>query len=174
MIVISYLISSYNYIIGFLLVLCESFIPILPLGLFITLNVNSFGFIIGTIISWIGTSLGSILCYLIFSKILKKRVLNARAVSKFKNIKFSNLVLIVSLPFTPSFLVNLISGICLVPFNKYFFSILIGKIFIVLFWSFIGYNIINYYNNFSIILYLFVIIILLYFISKYISKKFDL
>lgn len=56
-----------------------------------------------------------------FSKILKKRVLNARAVSKFKNIKFSNLVLIVSLPFTPSFLVNLISGICLVPFNKYFF-----------------------------------------------------
>ena len=49
------LIASGGLIIGFLLVLLEAFLPILPLGVFVSLNINAFGFLTGIVISWSAT-----------------------------------------------------------------------------------------------------------------------
>ena len=71
--IIKYLIENSTDIIetggiltGFLLVFIECFIPALPLSVFVALNVNAFGFLIGCIISWLATCLGSYICYKIF------------------------------------------------------------------------------------------------------------
>ena len=59
-------ISDGGIIFGFFIVFIECFIPALPLSVFVALNVNAFGFFVGTFISWIATSLGSIICYTLF------------------------------------------------------------------------------------------------------------
>ena len=68
-------ISEGGLIFGFILILLESFIPVLPLGIFVALNVNAFGSIIGITLSWIATCLGCFLSYLILSYI-SERILN--------------------------------------------------------------------------------------------------
>ena len=61
---------------GFFIVILESIIPMLPLAVFIAINMIAFGNFFGFIISWIGTILGCSLAYSFFRKlrdpILKK------------------------------------------------------------------------------------------------------
>ena len=59
------LIQEGGFIIGFLLIILEAFIPILPLGAFVTLNMNAFGSFIGILLSWTATVVGSFLMYLL-------------------------------------------------------------------------------------------------------------
>ena len=66
------LIQNGGFIIGFLIIVLEAFIPILPLGLFITLNVNAFGTLAGLLLSWTAAILGSYLMYLICTYISNK------------------------------------------------------------------------------------------------------
>mgnify|MGYP003292534581 CR=1 FL=1 len=73
--IITQLLQSGGIIIGILLVLSEAIIPMLPLGVFITFNVNAFGLIIGILISWFGTCFGCYLAFLFF-RFLSKRFFN--------------------------------------------------------------------------------------------------
>ena len=50
---------------GVFLIILESIFPMLPLSVFITLNMISFGSFFGFIISWLSTIIG---CMLFFSK----------------------------------------------------------------------------------------------------------
>ena len=105
------LIQEGGFIIGFLLIILEAFIPILPLGAFVTLNMNAFGSFIGILLSWTATVVGSFLMYLLCRYIstqiiykfikdkTKEKILNTT--EHFKRIKFTSLVLIITLPFTP-------------------------------------------------------------------------
>ena len=48
-------ISQGGILFGFFLIFLESFLPVLPLGVFVALNVNAFGGILGFGRSWIAT-----------------------------------------------------------------------------------------------------------------------
>ena len=48
---------------GFLLVFLESMIPILPLSVFVAINIFTYGNVIGFIVSYLGTVTGSICAY---------------------------------------------------------------------------------------------------------------
>ncbi len=114
-------IAEGGMIVGFLLVFIECFVPALPLSFFVALNVNAFGFLIGVIISWIATCLGSYICYRLFyflgnkftQKFLNRKTIKKikNAIDKFQKIRFTELVLILTLPFTPSFLINILAGL---------------------------------------------------------------
>lgn len=114
-------VSNGGLLCGFLLVFIECFIPMLPLNIFVALNINSFGIIVGISISWVATCLGSIICYYIFKyldtkfteKFLNRKLIVKirRALHTFEKINFSELVLLVTLPFTPSFLINILCGL---------------------------------------------------------------
>ncbi len=170
------LISSGGIIIGFLLVFLESFIPALPLSVFVILNVNTFGFIIGFIISWLATSFGSYICYLLFIligsnfsfKLLKNKI------NLFSNIKFSELALILTLPFTPSFLINIMCGLTKMNKKKFIGAVLIGKFFTIIFWGYIGKSFLDNLYDFKSILYVLTTIIISYILSKIINKKFKI
>ena len=84
---------------GILLIILESIIPALPLGVFIAFNMMAFGGVVGFIISWIATCLGCFLSYFVFAKYFsnfflrktsKREKLN-RLMQKIKNINFSKL-----------------------------------------------------------------------------------
>lgn len=178
------LIQEGGFIIGFLLIILEAFIPILPLGAFVTLNMNAFGSFIGILLSWTATVVGSFLMYLLCRYIstqiiykfikdkTKEKILNTT--EHFKRIKFTSLVLIITLPFTPSCFVNLLSGISNISKEKYFISLLIGKVFHVIFWGYIGMSLIESITNIKAIIFIVVILIIAYIISKIISKKFKI
>ncbi len=177
------LISQWGLLFGFFLVFIESFIPALPLSVFVTLNVNAFGFFTGILISWIATCTGSFICYLIFyyfydkfSKYLKKKNYKnfVEKVADFKKISFTKLVLIITLPFTPSFLVNILSGVSGMSKEKYILSLLIGKVFTTVFWGYIGKSIIDSLTDVKSIIYIVIALVIAYLLSKFISKKFNI
>lgn len=177
-------ISTGGVLFGFFLVFLECFVPALPLSVFVALNVNAFGIFIGVLISWIATCTGSFLCYLLFSFLeekLVRRLLNKKfivrikkGIDKFQTITFSQLVLIITLPFTPSFLINILSGLAGVSKEKFISALLIGKVFTVIFWGYIGKSFIESLLDFDSIIYIVVALIIAYVISKIVSHKMNI
>lgn len=174
-------IGLWGYILSCILIVFESIIPILPLSVFITLLFYKFGVIIGFIISYIFTILGCIMSYKIFNgrlrikfeKFLLKK--NSDRLNKIKNsiknISFVNFCLIIALPFTPAFLVNIASGLVNINKRKYIIALLIGKIFLVIFWGFIGTSLINSFKNPINLLYITLLLGVCFIVSKLVNKK---
>jgi len=177
-------ISTGGILFGFFLVFLECFIPALPLSVFVALNVNAFGIFVGVLISWIATCVGSTLCYLLFSfleekfvkKMLNKKIIMKikKGIDKFQTITFSQLVLIITLPFTPSFLINILSGLAGVPKEKFISALLIGKVFTVIFWGYIGKSFIESLVDLESIVYIIVALVIAYIISKIVSRKMNI
>ena len=175
------LIATGGPIIGFLLILAESFIPALPLGVFVTLNISAFGFLFGIIISWSATCLGCFLAYTIFYKLSNKfiyKLLNSKTkkkidkgIDKFKNIPLQNLVLIITLPFTPAFLINILAGVAGIKKEKFLIALLIGKAFMITFWGYIGKSFMTSMTDIKAIIFISLMLLGSYIISKFVSKK---
>ena len=62
--------------IGMIIIVLESIIPILPLAVFIAINMIVFGNIVGFIISWCATVIGCLLAFTICRKGLSNQILN--------------------------------------------------------------------------------------------------
>ena len=73
---------SLGPIAGVFLIIIESMIPILPLAVFITLNMVSFGSFFGFLISWLSTVIGCMLSFSLFRHFL---VINYTVLLKRKN-----------------------------------------------------------------------------------------
>ena len=176
------LLGTWGAVLGCVFILFESILPVLPLSVFITLNFLTFGKLWGFIISWIFTVLGCMLSYYIFrngvsEKYLKKLENNERfgkLIKLFENIKFSNLVTLIAIPFAPAFLINIAAGICRVDSKKYFMSLLIGKIVLVYFWGYIGVSFLEALKNPEILIKIAIIVFVVFAISKLLSKKLNI
>lgn len=179
----TYLIDKGGPLVGFLLVVIESFIPVLPLAVFVALNVNAYGLLLGTIISWMATCLGCYISYLLFyylankldgllSNKTKEKV--KRMKNKFGKISLQGLVLLITLPFTPAFLINILAGLTKIKHEKFLLSILIGKVFSITFWGYIGKSFIESMTDLRAIIFILFTLLLAYVISKLIGKKMNI
>lgn len=166
---------------GMLLIMIESFIPVLPLSVFIALNTHTFGLLPGILMSWVSTCIGCYISYLIFYyvsnniiyKYLSKKTRNKidKAVDKFQNISLANLTVIITLPFTPAFLINILAGVSGMSKKKYIVAVVIGKIFMVSFWGYIGKSFVESMTDISAIIVMSIMIIIAYALSKLIGKN---
>ena len=160
------------------LIFVESIIPILPLGFFITINFLVLGKFWGFILSWIFTVLGCIMSYFIFRNgfgnkfemLTSNKKLLDRYRKLFKNISTGKLLMIIAMPFTPAFSVNIVAGLVKMDFKKYLTALLIGKVVMVYFWGYIGVSLIESLKN-PIILIKIVIMMLCAYIVYIILKK---
>ncbi len=174
-------IGMWGYVLSCFLILIESIVPALPLSVFITLLFYKFGPFLGFIISYIFTILGCLMSYKIFNSKLRYKFDNyidrkdVKKLNKLKNrikkIKFNNLCLIIAIPFTPAFLINIAAGIVNMNFKKYFYALLIGKIFLIIFWGFVGTSLINSIKNPINLVYIIIMLIICFIISKLVSKR---
>ncbi len=172
----------YGVFLSCFLILIESIVPILPLGVFITINFLYYGHFLGFIISWIFTIAGCVLSYFLSDKILKHMVDTKlrshpkvnKYFDKVDDLKFTNLVTLISIPFTPAFLVNIAAGVSKVPFKKFFWAIVIGKIFLVYFWGYIGTSLVESLTNPMALVKVIGLVIIAYGISLIVNKKFKL
>ena len=172
----------YGPILGCLLICVESILPFLPLSAFITLNFLAFGNVMGFIISWFFTVLGCFISFSIFRKKVKKwfdkkrekkQKLN-QIMQSLEKINFSQLVVILAIPFTPAFLVNIAAGLTKMSYKRYLFALIIGKIFLVYFWGYIGVSLLESFQNPIVFLHVGILLLIAYIISKIVNNKFKL
>ena len=164
------------------LIFFESIIPVMPLVLFITINFLVLGKTLGFIISWVFTILGCIMSYTIFKKGLGNKfdnlTENKKLISKykkmFKNISTGKLILLIAMPFTPAFAVNIVAGLVKMDFKKYVTALIIGKVSMVYFWGFIGSSFVESIQNPIIIIKIIVTMALSYLVYFMLDKIFKL
>lgn len=172
-------IGIWGPIVGSLLIVVESILPILPLFVFITLNFLKFGPIIGFIISWICTVIGCYLSFLMFRNGIQtwfeNRLRHKDGVDKIMGFvdkaKLENIVVLLAIPFTPAFAVNIAAGLSKMDKKRYLMALIIGKIFLVFFWGFVGTSLVDSIKHPMALIKIFVIIGVAYIFSKMFSKK---
>lgn len=173
---------------GILLIVLESFVPMLPIWLFIAVNIDNFGPILGFIFSWLATTLGCILVFLFIRHIIltklegklnkyKKGQEALNKINNFKekitNISFSKLVLIIAMPFMPSFLINIAAGCSKISTKKFILALLTGKIVMIYFWTFIGTSLVQSILNIETFSKICILMLIAYILSKVVDKLFN-
>lgn len=167
-----------------ILILVESILPVLPLSIFITINFYYMGALAGFLSSWIFTIIG---CYIAFyfcrtrfknnfDKYLDKK--NRFRIKKWmgilENLKLEQLVVLIAIPFTPAFMINIAAGLSNMRKKKFLTAIIIGKIFLVYFWGFVGTSLLESFTNPIILIKTGIIVLIAFLISKYINRKYNI
>ncbi len=171
--------TIYGPLFACLLIFLESILPVLPLFVFITVIFLTYGNTLGFLVSYILTCLGCFFSFFMCRKALKKtfqrRVRKIKEFDKFMNhidkMSIPNLVLLIAIPFTPAFLVNIASALSKMPFKKYALAIIFGKISLVAFWGFIGTSLVESLKNPRILIVIIIMVSVTYFLSKLVSQK---
>lgn len=174
---ITSVLSSLGVVGGFLLIILESIIPALPLGVFVALNILAFGHINGFLISYIATLCGCMTSFYLFKYIIKdrfrklfknKKILNDidEISLKIRNIKFTTLTILIAFPITPAFLVNIAAGLSGINSRKFFFSLLFGKPVMLIFYGYICVSFIESFKDPINLVYLFLLLTASYLFSK--------
>ena len=110
-------------------------------------------------------------------KYLEKLKMNDKfnhILSKIKNMSLASLTVLISIPFTPAFLVNIAAGISKIETRKFFIALLIGKISLVYFCGYVGVNIVEAFTNPYVLIKIVVAVALVFILSKILSKKFNI
>ena len=168
-------------ILASILIVVEAVLAFLPLFVFVTVNILVLGSIAGGILSWILTVIGSFLAFLLFrkgfSKLFDKHI-NKGKVKKFMKLvdklKFTQLVLIISIPFAPSFFINVGAGLSRINARKYLYSLLVGKVLTVMYCGILGTSLKEALTNPSALIKIVVLMGSAYLFSLIVSKKFKL
>lgn len=172
----------YGPLLGSVFIIFESIIPPLPLFVFITINFVAFGKIIGFIISWVCTCIGCMIAFYLVKKFLRSwivdKIKNVNLLTKcmhyIENLSLSQVTIILSIPFTPAFMINIAAGLCNMDFKKYLIAILISKIFLVYFWGVVGTGLLESLHNPTSIITVVVMVLVAYVFSIIIKKVFKI
>ena len=176
--------GMFGPILGCLLILIESILPVLPLSVFITLNFYTFGTALGFGMSYILTVIGCNIAFIISRKLFRNRIdylekkydknKILKLIKRFSNIKLKHLAILMAFPFTPAFVINIAAGISEMKHNKFLVATLISKPFMVYFWGYIGVTLLQSFTHPEYFIRIAVMIIIAYVLSTVVNKKFDL
>lgn len=173
--------GPFGFIAGILITMIEAFIPPLPLAAFVTINVITFGFLGGYLLSYIGTVIGSYCVFLIFRKFGKKFMFgyidkHSKAKSMLHWIHDKGvfpLIVLLTFPFTPSVIVSGLAALADIKPKEYLVALMAGKIFMVLSLSFIGVNVESFVSQ-PLKSTMFIILTLgVSFIAKYLLGRYE-
>lgn len=172
----------YGPILGCVLIVLESIIPALPLFVFITINFIAFGDFLGFIISWICTIIGCFLSYFLVKKYLRnwviKKIKNINLLTKsmhyIENLSLTKITVILAIPFTPAFMMNVAAGLVNMDFKKFFTSIVISKIFLVYFWGVVGTGLVESFKNPRSLITVVAMVAIAYVLSIIVKKVFKI
>lgn len=177
--IVNYMIS-FGPLGGFVLIVFESFLPPLPLGVIVGLNMLSFGKITGFILSYFATITGCMLSFTVFRYFVKDKYMSwfnkkhqesiKEWMIKLSNIKLTTLAVLFAIPLTPAFFVNIAGGLSDISKKKYLAALIIGKPAMLLFYGYIAVSLVDSLTNPKILIKVFLLILITYIISKIIEK----
>lgn len=171
----------YAPILACLLIMVESILPFLPLFVFITVNFIAFGTLVGFILSWIFTCLGCFLSYFLFRQGLGRyNIKDPKNINLFNksmryihDLSLPSLTVIIAIPFTPAFMMNIAAGISKMEFKKFATAITIGKLFMVYFWGFVGLGIVESFKNPIALVKVGIMVLIAFIISKVVNNYYN-
>ncbi|WP_323702903.1 TVP38/TMEM64 family protein [Mammaliicoccus sp. Dog046] len=172
---------SFGIFIAFLLPFIEAFIPFLPIILFVIVNVNAYGLLLGFIITWAGTVTGSYLVFLIF-RLISKKPFMVKVVEQPKVVRFIHwidshgfgpLFILLCFPFTPGALVNMVSAFSHISKQVYLIALILSKAIMIFTLSYIGSDINSFFASPKKSIIVLVIIFILWLVGKGLEKYFD-
>ena len=179
-----FLMTSYGFIFGTLLIILESILPVLPLSVFITLNVASYGDLLGILISWSATIIGCSLSFFLFRKVFSKKLYKFiknkdmkkldSIMKQISKINFSNLTILIAIPFSPAFLINIAAGLSKISYKKFLSSLVIGKLIMVYFWGYIGKSLLESLTDISVLIRIIVLLSMALLVSKFVEKRLNI
>lgn len=157
----------------------EAFLPFLPLFLFVMASANAFGLGWGFLFSWIGSSTGAMLVFMLVRKYgdarFFKYLQNKKQVQSLMNWVerhgFGPLFLLLCFPFTPSSIVNIVAGISRISFHQYMLAVFAGKAAMIFIISFIGHDIISLIKQPIRTVIALVIIAVLWYVGKILEQR---
>ena len=165
--------------IGLLFPFIESFLPFLPLFVFVFANASAYGLWYGFVLSWVGTFVGSYAVFLIIRKYGRNRFL--RFMTKSPRVQklikwvdrngFGPLFLLICFPFTPSALVNLVAGLSDMKKKYYLVTLMAGKFVMIFTISYIGHDLKALLTQPIRTAVVIIVIILLWFVGKRIEAR---
>lgn len=168
-------------LVGLFFPFIESFLPFLPLFVFVFANASAFGLWYGFLLSWVGTSIGSYAVFLVIRRYGQARVF--RFLTKRERVQklikwvdrngFGPLFLFICFPFTPSALVNLVAALADVKKKHYLFTLLAGKFVMIFTVSYIGADLKALLTQPIRTGIVAVVIVLLWFIGKRLEQRFN-
>jgi len=179
----NFYIANFGIFGAFFVIVIGSFFPPVPDSFFFAINFEVFGYIWGFIISYLATIVGASLVYLAFYKLsnlkIFKNFLNKHDkvkfyTKRFRDTKLSTISLALAIPFLPAFAIHIAAGLVKMSYKKFLFGLIIGKVVLVIFWGYVGGSLIKGLTDPIILVWLSLVMIVVYFISKYLSKKYKL
>lgn len=162
-----------------LFTMVEAFVPVLPLIAIVTLNVAAYGAVLGFVYSWLGSVFGSVLFFLICRKLFKGFILRIagkhptvmKARDWVNKVNKKALFLVITMPFTPSCFVNFAMGVSDFDSRTYIKIMASAKMVMLVLLSVFGQSVVQAFENPVFIAVALILVVVLYLISKYISKK---
>ncbi|MGM8366093.1 TVP38/TMEM64 family protein [Virgibacillus sp. W0181] len=164
---------------GIVLPFIEAFLPFLPLVVFVIANGAAYGLLKGFLYSWIGSSLGSILVFLVIRKLGDKRIF--QVIRKNKQVKkvtswlerhgFGPLFLLLCFPFSPSSVINVVAGLSKISIQQFILAVLLGKTVMIFSIAYIGSSIFEFAKNPVRTIIVGIGIVLFWVVGKYIEKR---
>ncbi|WP_163582918.1 TVP38/TMEM64 family protein [Gracilibacillus saliphilus] len=178
---VNFLLQSYESlgpIPGFLLPFIESFLPFLPIIVFVMTNAAAYGLLEGFLLSWSGTSAGTIAVFILVKRYrhlkLFKWLRKNKQVSKITNWLtrhgFGPLFILLCFPFSPSAIINVVAALSSINFYQFVLAVLLGKGVMVFTISYIGDSVTSFAQNPVKTIILAVGVLVLWIVGKYIEK----
>ncbi|MUT65990.1 TVP38/TMEM64 family protein [Paenibacillus sp. NEAU-GSW1] len=141
--------AEFGPLLGIALPLLEAFLPFLPLLVIVAANANIFGLWFGFLFSWVGVSIGAVCVFMISRKLghnvkarIEKRFPRSERFFNWVDRKgFTPLFLLACFPFSPSSLINIVSGLSSVPFRTFVIATVLGKAVMILSISLLSFDI---------------------------------
>ncbi|MYL18408.1 TVP38/TMEM64 family protein [Halobacillus litoralis] len=164
---------------GILLPLLEAFLPFLPLVAFVLANSVVYGLLRGFLYSWIGSVIGAVSIFLIIRRLGDKKPF--RAITKQKQVKrvivwveehgFGPLFLLMCFPFSPSAVINVVSGLSKVSRQQFILAVLLGKSVMIFTISYVGSSIASFAQNPVKSIVVGICILLFWILGKYLERR---
>ncbi len=137
---------------GFLLPFIEAFLPFLPLFVFVFANAAAYGLLKGFLLSWAGSSLGSIGVFLIIRKLGRRRIFKTirehehvhKVMSWVERSGFGPLFILLCFPFSPSSVINIVAGLSNIRIHQFVLAVLLGKSVMIFSIAYVGSSIISF------------------------------
>ncbi len=164
---------------GILLPMLEAFLPILPLVLFVAGNAAAYGFFWGVLFSWIGTVFGSVFVFLLVRRYAQQRFMlfltkhnkTKSMLSWVERKGFGLLFVLYCFPFTPSALINVVSGLSKVSTLTFVLAVSLGKLVMVFFISYIGHDFFSIIREPVKMIVITAVIVVLWLFGKLLERK---
>lgn len=166
-------------VIAFATVSVETFLPLLPLLAIVVANSIVLGMWLGFLVSWVGSSIASVLLYYFANKFSKARFFEKykssektlKIINWIKRQGFNTIFISYACPFIPDFLITIASGFTSLSIRDYILGMVSGKFVMFLLISYVGEDVNELLTSPTKIIILSLAIMISWMVGQNINRK---